>query len=120
MQAMAKPASSVNAVSFRRQIRPQQVKGPKSKPKGNWQANPDSQRGKSCYRCRGNDHFARDPKCPARNKKCEKCGILGHIAECCHTNPRRYMNRKPSNGPRQKAYRVSSAQDEPGTPESTE
>lgn len=35
----------------------------------------------SCYRCGQKNHYGNDQKCPARNKKCEKCNRMGHYAK---------------------------------------
>ena len=40
-----------------------------------------------CNRC-GAPNWSRQHKCPARGKKCAKCGKLGHFAKCCRTNKR--------------------------------
>lgn len=39
----------------------------------------------ACGRCGSLNHFARDPKCPAKNKSCHKCGIVGHFQRQCRT-----------------------------------
>lgn len=41
-----------------------------------------------CYRCGHKDHYGNDPKCPARNKPCEKCRNYGHYARMCETKPK--------------------------------
>lgn len=38
-----------------------------------------------CFRCGSANHLADDKKCPARNKKCLKCGYIGHYREYCKT-----------------------------------
>ncbi|CAG9137613.1 unnamed protein product, partial [Plutella xylostella] len=38
----------------------------------------------SCCRCRGN-HPSDSKYCPARDKKCLKCGFIGHFRTCCRT-----------------------------------
>ena len=40
-----------------------------------------------CNRC-GAPNWSRLHECPARGKKCAKCGKLGHYAKCCRTNQR--------------------------------
>uniref|UniRef100_A0A2H1X000 RNA-directed DNA polymerase n=1 Tax=Spodoptera frugiperda TaxID=7108 RepID=A0A2H1X000_SPOFR len=40
---------------------------------------------RGCGRCGSMKHFARDPKCPARTRKCNKCGIVGHFQIRCRT-----------------------------------
>lgn len=37
---------------------------------------------RTCFRCLGN-HFSRDPGCPARSSRCNKCKSKGHFARCC-------------------------------------
>ncbi|XP_062541844.1 uncharacterized protein LOC134209837 [Armigeres subalbatus] len=37
---------------------------------------------RTCFRCLGN-HFAKDPGCPARSSRCNKCKSKGHFARCC-------------------------------------
>lgn len=34
-------------------------------------------------------HFAKDPNCPAKDKKCNNCGKLGHFRKCCKTKDRK-------------------------------
>ena len=38
-----------------------------------------------CNRC-GAPNWSRHNECPARGKKCAKCGEIGHFAKCCHAN----------------------------------
>ncbi|XP_055523229.1 uncharacterized protein LOC129717378 [Wyeomyia smithii] len=38
-----------------------------------------------CFWCGHSGHYANDDDCPARDKKCEKCHLLGHIKRCCNT-----------------------------------
>ena len=40
---------------------------------------------RGCFRCNYTDHKARDPNCPACNKKCNACGEIEHFAVCCKT-----------------------------------
>ncbi|XP_063931791.1 uncharacterized protein LOC135143781 [Zophobas morio] len=47
-----------------------------------------------CYRCDGEGHRASDEKCPARNKTCNKCGLIGHLGKCCRTKKKATEQRK--------------------------
>ena len=38
-----------------------------------------------CNRC-GAPNWSRQHECPARGKKCAKCGKIGHFAKCCRTS----------------------------------
>lgn len=39
----------------------------------------------ACTRCGNRRHMANDPKCPARDKDCLKCGLRGHFRQFCRT-----------------------------------
>lgn len=41
-----------------------------------------------CFRCGNVGHYARDKKCPARSKRCDKCQIEGHFKKMCNTKPK--------------------------------
>ncbi|XP_065079771.1 uncharacterized protein LOC135702672 [Ochlerotatus camptorhynchus] len=38
-----------------------------------------------CFRCGNAGHFANDKGCPAKNKVCDKCKIIGHFRKMCRT-----------------------------------
>ncbi|MCP3665836.1 MAG: hypothetical protein GY696_25630, partial [Gammaproteobacteria bacterium] len=42
-----------------------------------------------CGNCGKEDHTNRDPRCPARDKKCSFCGTRGHYAAWCRKAARR-------------------------------
>ena len=42
-----------------------------------------------CIRC-GAPNWSRQRECPARGKKCAKCGKIGHFAKCCRSNKKIY------------------------------
>ena len=91
VKAMDQSSGQVNAVSGK----------PHSKGKGTAQGrNRGNKPGKpsggsqetkvrGCFRCNYTDHMARDPNCPARSKKCNACGEIGHFAVCCKTKERK-------------------------------
>ena len=37
----------------------------------------------SCFSCGRDDHLARDRRCPARGRKCDQCGEIGHFKVKC-------------------------------------
>lgn len=42
-----------------------------------------------CTRCGKKNHSSDDIKCPARDKRCIKCGFIGHFKEFCRTRQKR-------------------------------
>ena len=38
---------------------------------------------RDCFNCGREDHFARDRRCPARGRKCDQCGEIGHFKVKC-------------------------------------
>ena len=38
---------------------------------------------RNCFNCGRDDHFARDRRCPARGRKCDQCGEIGHFIVKC-------------------------------------
>ena len=58
----------------------------------------------TCYSCGRMGHKSFDENCPARTRKCNKCGQVGHFAKVCKENPRKYTSyrggRRQSSGAR--------------------
>lgn len=51
-----------------------------------WRGNQSGRRTDGpCYRCGYTGHLARDLKCPARGKTCNKCKQVGHFESVCKT-----------------------------------
>ena len=65
-----------------------------------------------CFRCNCTDYMARDPNCPAFNRKCNACGGIGHFAICCKTKERELLTRDDEgrNNSRVRAYQLSEDQ----------
>ena len=42
-----------------------------------------------CFCCGRTGHMAKDPKCPAKDKKCRRCHKIGHFEKKCRTKPGR-------------------------------
>ena len=55
--------------------------------------------GPNCFYC----GYSRHPKdrCPARNHKCSKCGILNHVEQVCQTSKHRHHGSPRSSSPNQ-------------------
>lgn len=73
------PANDVNKIQHRRKFN------------GRWQQN-RKQDEISCGRCGRTGHSTKDEKCPAKDKKCRKCGMIGHFARKCFTKKRSAEN----------------------------
>lgn len=64
----------------------------------------------SCVRC-GGSHSSNFKSCPAQNKKCHKCGFVGHFRKQCRTRVGKRKNNdiissKPSKKPKSKSEEV--------------
>ena len=46
----------------------------------------------NCGRCGSSTHSSNDLKCPARDKRCMKCGFVGHFREHCRTRQKRQFS----------------------------
>lgn len=42
-------------------------------------------RSQECYRYGNENHFKNDPNCPAKDKKCGRCGLIRHFKAYCRT-----------------------------------
>jgi len=42
-----------------------------------------SRKGKKCFSCDQEGHFGGDKKCPARDRACRMCGVIGHFKVKC-------------------------------------
>ncbi|XP_045761224.1 uncharacterized protein LOC123864657 isoform X2 [Maniola jurtina] len=66
-----------------------------------------------CSRCGSPSHSSEDIKCPAKDKRCLKCGFIGHFRENCRTRQKRQfsgnrtetVNKKPKIETKKGAFR---------------
>ena len=67
------------------------------------------QKVRGCFRCNYTDHKAPDPNCPARSKKYNACGEIGHFVVCCKIKERKPLTRDDEgrNNTRGRAYQLS-------------
>ena len=113
VKALDQSSGQVNAVSGRPHSKGKGKGTVQGKNRGNNPGKPSggSQETKvrGCFRCNYTDHMARDPNCPARSKKCNACGEIGHFAVCCKTKERKPLTRvdEGRNNTRGRAYQVS-------------
>ena len=85
-------SNKMNAVSFsKRDTKPKGLTQDKSRDKKpcSRSGSLQEEKEKECFRCSKTDHLARDRNCPARNKKCNACGQIGHFAVCCKVKERK-------------------------------
>ncbi|PFX25971.1 p53-induced protein with a death domain [Stylophora pistillata] len=113
VKAMDLSSSQVNAVSGipyskGKGKRTAQGRGRGSKP-GKPSSGSQETKERGCSRCKYTDHMPRDPNCPARSKKCNACGEIGHFEVCCKTKERKPFARGDErwNNTRERAYQLS-------------
>ena len=113
VKAMDQSSGQVNAVSGKPHSKGKGKGTAQGRNRGNKPGKPSggSQETKvrGCFRCNYTDHMARDPNCPARSKKCNACGEIGHFAVCCKTKERKPLTRDDEgrNNTRGRAYQLS-------------
>jgi transposase InsO family protein len=62
-----------------------------------------------CFNCNRTGHFAKDTICPARDEKCNECGIRGHFSVCCRKKNSKVpqeRNQERDESRKKKAYQV--------------
>ena len=113
VKAMDQSSGQVNAVSGKPPSKGKGTGTAQGRNKGNKPGKPSGgsqgTKVRGCFRCNYTDHIARDPNCPARSKKCNACGEIGHFAVCCKTKERKPL-RKDDEGrniTRGRAYQLS-------------
>ena len=113
VKAMNQSSGQVNAVSGKPHSKGKGKGTAQGRNRGNKPGKPSggSQETKvrGCFRCNYTDHMTRDPNCPARSKKCNACGEIGHFAVCRKTKERKPLIRDDEgrNNTRSRAYQLS-------------
>lgn len=113
VKAMDQSSGQVNAVSGKPPSKGKGKGTAQGRNKGNKPGKPSGgsqgTKVRSCFRCNYTDHMARDPNCPARSKKCNACGEIGHFAVCCKTKKRKPLRKDDEgrNNTRGRAYQLS-------------
>ena len=113
VKAMDQSSGQVNAVSGKPPSKGKGKGTAQGRNKGNKPGKPSGgsqeKKVRGCFPCNYTDHMARDPNCPARSKKCNACGEIGHFAECCKTKERKPLrkNDEGRNNTRGRAYQLS-------------
>ena len=113
VKAMDQSSGQVNAVSGRPHSKGKGKRPAQGRGRGNKPSEPSSSsqeiKVRGCFRCNYTDHIARDQNCPARNKKCNSCGQIGHFAVCCKRKERKPFARDDEgrNNTRGRTYQLS-------------
>ena len=87
-------SQSVNKLSFSAKKKKHASDG--SKPTENRRSTGkyDMSRHFECFSCGCAGHKAKDPKCPAKNKKCNRCHMIGHFEKKCKTKQSRVKHER--------------------------
>ena len=113
VKAMDQSSGQVNAVSSKPHSKGKGKGAVQGRNKGNKPGKPSGgsqeTKVKGCFRCNYTGHMAHDPNCPARSKKCNACGKIGHFAVFCKTKERKPLTRDDEgrNNARGRAYQLS-------------
>ena len=67
-----------------------------------------------CFRCGHSGHYANDDECPAPDKRCEKCNLVGHFRRCCKTKRKELKEKKTARKGKNR-HRGAPEQSEPGS-----
>ena len=74
---------------------------------------------RDCFNCGREDHFARDRRCPARGRKCDQCGEIGHFKVKCRKKPSRDLQQGQRQSNNQRGWRDTSRVNERGRKSNT-
>ena len=78
----AMEVNSINQPKFHKQRKEQGTKKGKKDARNHKAQRPGGNSPQRCYNCNRLGHIARDASCPARDKRCGKCGTRGHFSIC--------------------------------------
>ena len=69
---------------------------------------------RDCFNCGREDHFARDKRCPARGRKCDQCGEIGHFKVKCRKRLAKESHQGQKQGDGRRDWRNASSVNERG------
>ena len=64
---------------------------------------------RDCFNCGREEHFARDRRCPARGRKCDQCGEIGHFKVKCRKRLARDSHQGQKQGDGRRDWRNASS-----------
>ena len=68
--------------------------------------------GRICYRCGSENHIASFTSCPARDKPCNRCKVIGHYGKMCSRNRQDKSEKSEHRSRRQRCNNVESSEED--------